>query len=167
MILILTQQEFKELFEIHFAPLRKYVFFRSGDTELATDIAQETFLRIWEKQKTIQSDKVKGLLYKMANDLFITHYRKERRSFDFFKYYQLDGEARSPEEEMVFNQLKQRYHRILAEMSEKQRTVFLMSRVDGMKYSEIAEINGISIKAVEKRMKNALEFLKANLKTNE
>ena len=151
---------------MHFAPLRKYVFFRSGDTELATDIAQETFLRIWEKQDKVKPDRIKGLLYKIASDLFITHYRKEKRSFDFFKYYQSDKEAYSPEDELVFKQLKQQYSRVLAKMPEKQRTVFLMSRVEGMKYSEIAEINGISVKAVEKRMKYALELLHANLTTN-
>lgn len=151
---------------MHFAPLRKYVFFRSGDTELSTDIAQETFLRVWEKRHTIQPERIKGLLYKIAGDLFVTHYRKEKRSFNFFKHYQPESEARSPEEEMVFVQLQQRYGKVLSEMPEKQRTVFLMSRVDGLKYAEIAEMNDISVKAVEKRMKNALEFLHVNLKTN-
>lgn len=162
----MTQQEFKKLFEIHFAPIRNYVFFRSGDAELATDIAQETFLRIWEKQD-IQPDKVKGLLYKIAGDLFISHYRRNQLSFDFFKNYQCNRETRSPEEELEFDELKQRYSAVLKKMPEIHRTVFLMSRVDGLKYSEIAEISGISLKAVEKRMTKALGFLQANLKADE
>ena len=48
-------------------------------------------------------------------------------------------------------------------MPEKQRTVFLMSRMDHMKYHEIAERLDLSIKAVEKRMKLALAFLKERL----
>ena len=52
-------------------------------------------------------------------------------------------------------------------MPENQRTVFLMSRVDNLKYAEIAEMTGISVKAVEKRMHKALEFLQVNLKANE
>ncbi len=162
----MTQQEFKKLFEIHFAPIRNYVFFRSGDAELATDIAQETFLRIWEKQD-IQPDKVKGLLYKIAGDLFISHYRRNQLSFDFFKNYQCSRESRTPEEELEFEELKKRYSIVLKKMPEIHRTVFLMSRVDGLKYSEIAEISGISVKAVEKRMTKALGFLQANLKANE
>jgi len=162
----LTQQEFKELFEMHFAQLRKYVFFRSGDAELATDIAQETFIKIWEKQD-VQTDKVKGLVYKIAGDLFITHYRKHQRSFEFFKYYQTNELNRSPHDEMEYEQLKHRYDIVLKRMPEINRTVFLMSRVENLKYSEIAEISGISVKAVEKRMKKALEFLQLNLKTDE
>jgi len=151
---------------MHFAQVRKYVFFRSGNAELATDIAQETFLKIWEKQD-IQPDKVKGLLYKIAGDLFVTHYRKHKRSFDFFKNYQTNSVARSPHDEMEYDQLKNRYDIVLKQMPEKSRTVFLMSRVDDLKYSEIAQILEISVKAVEKRMKKALEFLKLNLKRDE
>jgi len=162
----LTQQEFKQLFDKYFAQVRNYLFFRSGNTELATDLAQETFIKIWEKQESIQAAKIKGLLFKIANDLFISNYRKEQRSFNFFNSYQVKGEALSPEDEMMFEQLKNSYAKALEQMPEKQRTVFLMSRVENLKYTEIAVMNGISIKAVEKRMKKALEFLKVNLKAN-
>jgi len=163
----LTQEEFKSLFEMHFARVRNYVFYRSGDTELATDIAQETFLKIWEKQDGIQPQKVRGLLYKIANDLFISSYRKSQRTFNFFQSYQVDGESRTPEDEFAYVQLKQSYNKALGRMPEKQRTVFLMSRVENLKYNEIAEMSGISVKAVEKRMKAALEFLDANINRNE
>ncbi len=163
---ILTQKEFKELFDAHFSPVRNYLFYRSGDTEIATDIAQETFLKLWEKQHSLQAGNSKGLIYKIANDLFISHYRKEQRSFQFFKHYQLDVITQSPEDEMAFEQLKESYEAALQTLPENQRTVFLMSRVDGLKYAEIATITGISQKAVEKRMKKALEHLALSLKKN-
>jgi RNA polymerase sigma-70 factor (ECF subfamily) len=149
---------------MHFTQVRNYVFYRSGNTEVATDIAQETFMRIWEKQNTVQTNKAKGLLFKIANDLFISHHRKEKRFFEFFNHYVFDKETLSPEEEMAFEQLKENYKKALDGMQENQRTVFLMSRVENLKYAEIAEMTGISVKAVEKRMKNALEYLRVNLK---
>jgi RNA polymerase sigma-70 factor (ECF subfamily) len=131
---------------------------------VATDIAQETFLKIWEKQNSIQTEKVKGLLYKIAGDLFITHHRKEKRSFNFFDHFVLEENGQSPEEIMAFEQLKEKYSEALKKLPEKQRTVFLMSRVENLKYAEIAEINKISVKAVEKRMNGALNYLRIFLK---
>ena len=149
---------------MHFAQVRNYVFFRSGNTEVATDIAQDTFLKVWEKRNSIQLNSVKGLLFKIANDQFISHYRKEKRSFEFFRHYVFDKETQSPEDEMAFEQLKENYSLALNKMREKQRTVFLLSRVENLKYTEIAEMQGISVKAVEKRMKNALDHLRQFLK---
>lgn len=164
---VLTREEFKELFDMHFASVRNHLFFRLGNTDVATDLAQETFLKVWEKRGKIQKEKIKGLLFKIANDLYISHYRKEKRSFDFFNTYQLKDAADSPEELMAFEQLKAKYEKVLARLPEKQRTVFLMSRVDKLTYVEIGERTGISTKAVEKRMKKAFDYLRLHLQAHE
>ena len=148
---------------MHFAQVRNYVFYRSGNTDVATDIAQETFLKIWEKQKTVRPEKVKGLLFKIAGDLFVSHYRREKRSFQFFSHFILNGEEESPEEIYAFKQLKSNYEKALKNMPEKQRTVFLLSRAENLKYAEIAEMLNISVKAVEKRMNGALALLRTFL----
>ncbi len=149
---------------MHFAQVRNYVFYRSGNTEMATDIAQETFLKVWEKQKTIQPEKVKGLLFKIAGDLFVSHYHREKRSFQFFSHYVFDEKGESPEEIYAFEQLKGKYEKALEKMPEKQRTVFLLSRAENLKYKEMAEMLDISVKAVEKRMTAALDYLRTILK---
>jgi RNA polymerase sigma-70 factor (family 1) len=156
----LTKEIFKALFDTHFDAVRSYVFYRSGDTELATDVAQETFLKIWEKQMKPDVKNIKGLLFKIAGDIFISRYRREKLALDFsmtFKPSILDD---SPEDQMQFKELKSRYEQALKILPENQRTVFLMSRMDGLKYHEIAGQLGLSVKAVEKRMNLALTFLK-------
>lgn len=160
----MTQQEFKGLFDLHFEKVRKYVFYRSGDADVATDIAQDTFMRIWEKRNKITPETSNGLLFKIAGDLYISHYRKEKRSFKFFNNFDFDSAHQSPEDEFAFSQLKEQYQRALEKMNEKQRTVFLLSRAENLKYTEIAEMLDISVKAVEKRMKLALDHLRINLK---
>jgi RNA polymerase sigma-70 factor (ECF subfamily) len=56
------------------------------------------------------------------------------------------------------------YERALKSMPAKQRTVFLMNRIDELKYKEIAMQLDLSVKAIEKRMSQALEHLKEHLK---
>jgi len=161
----LTQEEFKELFDAHFDAIRNYVYYRSGDPELATDIAQDTFMRLWEKKYLVKPDNIKGLLYKMAGDLFVSSYRRHKLAVNFSikQYHNSRNREESPEDQLQYKELEKRYETALRRMPEKQRTVFLMSRMDELKYHEIAANLGLSVKAVEKRMKNALAFLKKTM----
>lgn len=160
----MKKEEFKILFETHFEDVRRYILYRSGNDEMATDIAQDTFLRIWEKQLTIESKTAKGLLFKIAGDLFITQYRKEQVAFNFFNTFQPNHKSSTPEDELNFQELQKAYDSALKTMPEKQRTVFLMNRIDELKYKEIADQLELSVKAVEKRMSQALDHLKTHLK---
>lgn len=156
----MKKEEFKRIYNDYFDAVRSYIFYRCGDTELATDIAQEVFLKLWEKQKKVDIKKVKGLVYKMAGDLFITKYRRKVLELNYSNTLQINNMEQTPEDQLQFKELKIRYEQALKELPEKQRTVFLMSRLEELKYHEIAERLEISVKAVEKRMKNALAELR-------
>ncbi|MDD2797400.1 MAG: sigma-70 family RNA polymerase sigma factor [Bacteroidales bacterium] len=157
------QQEFKVLFDTYFDSVRGFLFYRCGDDELSSDIAQEVFLRIWEKQLMPEKNKEKALLYKIANDLFISHYRRKVTEMNYTQSLVIDETEAGSHQELEYAELSETYNRALSEMAEGYRVAFLMSRVEELKYSEIAERLGISVKAVEKRMTNALSFLRDKL----
>ena len=73
---------------------------------------------------------------------------------------QFEKDDYSPEEMLMFEELQKNYEKALLQLPEKQRIVFLMSRIDQMKYHEIAERLGLSVKAVEKRMTLALAYFR-------
>lgn len=160
----MKKEEFKILFDAYFEDVRRYVLYRSGDEDIATDIAQDTFMRVWEKQMMIDPKRVKGLLFKIAGDLFISQYRRKQVAINFLNAFQPNNNSLTPEDEFNFQELKNAYDTALKSMPEKQRTVFLMNRIDELKYKEIADQLGLSVKAIEKRMSQALEHLKTNLK---
>jgi RNA polymerase sigma-70 factor (ECF subfamily) len=161
----LTEKEFKQFFDKNFDSLRSYLYYRCGDKELATDIAQDTFVRIWEKQIPDEGKKTIGLAYKIAGDFFISKFRKEKSAEKYMESLKFNfTDDISPEEELEYKELKENYEHALAGLSEKQRVVFLMSRLEGLKYSEIADKLGISVKAVEKRMHGALNTFREILK---
>lgn len=156
---------FRDFFNRYFDDVRRYLFYRSGNETLATDLAQDTFLRIWEKQIEIDPARIKGLLLKIASDLYVSSYRKQKTAFNFINHFQPGENALTPEDELNYKEILQAYEIALASMPEKQRTVFLMNRVDELKYHEIADQLGLSVKAVEKRMGLALEHLRKFIKT--
>ncbi len=161
---MINKVEFKQLFDKYFDTIRSFIFYRCGDTDAASDMAQDVFMKIWEKREQLNNPDLKPLLYKIANDMVISNYRKisSRMEYENSLIIQNDSTL-SPEEELNFEELASTYATALKKMPETQRVVFLMSRNDELKYHEIAECLDIGIKAVEKRMSAALQFLRAEL----
>ena len=127
---------------------------------MATDVVQEVFIKLWEKQPNNAPENLLPLLYKMSKDNMISKLRHQQvvRNYEEAPHYH--SETVATDTILKANEVQEKYEKALGEMNEGQREVFLMSRNDELKYSEIAERLGISVKAVEKRMKNALAFLR-------
>jgi RNA polymerase sigma-70 factor (ECF subfamily) len=160
---ILTREEFKGCFDLWFDELRNYVSFRCCDTDLATDIVQEAFVKVWEKQLAFEGNNTKGLLYKIAKDIWISHYRKKQSEGKYRLNFDFKQESNSTEEQLDYEELKVNYENALAIMPEKRRVVFLMSRIENLTYQEIADRLELSVKAVEKRMNLAIQELRKTL----
>ena len=69
----------------------------------------------------------------------------------------------SPEFLLEEKEYKQKLDNALDSLPENQRTTFLLNRIDGKKYAEIAEVEGVSVKAIEKRMHLALKALREQI----
>ncbi|MBP8760880.1 MAG: sigma-70 family RNA polymerase sigma factor [Parabacteroides sp.] len=160
---MLDKTEFKVIFDKHFDELRRYIYYRCGDEETASDLAQEVFMRVWEKRSQLEKDYIKPLLYKMAGDCVVSDYRKRSVQAGFVQNMRIESEYLSPQDELQFEELKQQYEKALQHLTESQRTAFLMSRNDELKYQEIAERLQISVKAVEKRITETLRVLRTKL----
>lgn len=161
----MTEEQFKELFDRYFDPIRRYLYYRSGDNQLSTDLAQDTFMKVWERGKLLHPERDYGLLYKIAGDLFVSHIRRVRLSRDIFSELEFEVRDEGPEGELQYRELEENYKRVLARLPEKQRTVFMMSRMEELSYREIAEHLAISIKTVEKRMSAALVQMRKEIKS--
>ncbi|MDR1201828.1 MAG: sigma-70 family RNA polymerase sigma factor [Tannerellaceae bacterium] len=158
---MLSKEEFKEVFELNFDAIRDFIFYRCGNKETALDITQDVFLRIWEKRESLKGDCIKPLLYKMATDSYINHYKKELCRLNYRQSFgEEDDNDLSPEEEMIFRESVVAYTETLKQLPKTQRKVYLMSRENGMKYREIAERLHVSVKTVEKHVSTALRLLR-------
>lgn len=120
-------------------------------------------MRIWEKQLTNPPQELTGLLYKIAGDLFISRCRHQKVALNFTMQINSQPSTHSPEDELRYKELKNRYETALKALPDNQRVVFLMSRMEELKYHEIAERLQVSVKAVEKRMSQALKYLRKAL----
>ena len=152
------------LFKGHYTLLRRYVAKRLGDADNAEEIAQEAFQNLMCVDNFEQMDNPKAYLYKTANNLALNRIRHRR--------YQQEHLATLPTEEATTPDLERqvsaeydviRIQKTLHQLPEKYRSTFMMSRIDGMSYSDIAAAKSISVSTVEKHIIRVLRFLREAL----
>jgi len=159
----IEKKEFIELFNRLYKPVRNFIYYQTGDTNEADDIAQDTFSKIWEKRETIKIETVKSLAYTIASNLCKNSFEHKQVVLEFASKYGTTEVSTSPEFEMEMNEFNLKLKSAINGLKEKDRTVFLMNRIDGLTYNEIATDLELSVKAIEKRMKNALDELKRQI----
>ena len=159
----INQVGFDQIFLEWYYPLRNSMYYKTGDMQVAEDLVQDTFLKIWERKETINPETVKSLLYKIANNLFLNRIEHEKVSFKFITEYNGSDLSNAPDFELEMKDFDRKLQDAMAELDEKSRSVFLMHRIDEFTYAQIADNLGLSVKAVEKRMSKAIAFLKERL----
>ena len=158
-----NENVFDELYRTHASAVQNYIFFKSGDKERSRDITQEAFVKLWEHCKKVPPAKAKAFLFKVANNLFLNVVAHQKVVFNFKSSRSNDIDEHSPQFLLEEKEYGERLAAALGSLTEVQRIAFLLSRVEGKKYKEIAVILGISEKAAGKRIHDALESLRNSL----
>jgi len=163
----LTQEKdienFKFLFNKHFKQIRNFIYYRTANIELAEDLSQDCFFKLWEKIGQIRNETALSYVYKIARNLTIDAIKEKTERFEL-EFSITPANSETPEHLMEQMEFDRQLKKAIACLSFKQREVFLMNRIDDLTYKEIARTLDISEKAVEKRMAKALKFLNQNLK---
>jgi RNA polymerase sigma-70 factor (family 1) len=160
------ENHFSDFYLKHVQSANNFAYYRCGDAEAALDLVQDAFTKIWENCSKIDFSKVKTYLFTCISNLFLNTIKHQKVVMRYAKEApNLDTNNQSPEYLLEEEEFRQKLAKAIASLSEVQREVFLMNRIDGKKYREIAELLDVSQKTVEKRMSAALLLLKAQIET--
>lgn len=151
---------YNRLFRSHSKSIFNYIFYKFGNEEKAHDAVQEAFVKLWENCAKVTPEKAKSFVYTVANNLYLNVIKAEKVRMRYAEKAPSATDKVSPEYLLEEKQFKEKLDRALDSLPENQRTTFLLNRIDGMKYAEIAEMEGVSVKAIEKRMHLALRSLR-------
>lgn len=155
---------FSVFFKTHIKPLRNYLLYKFGNSEQAEDAAQDAFIKLWQNCKDVPLEKAKSYIYTIANNTSLNVIAHQKVVLNYEKTNTLnDRTNESPEHILEQNQFEDKLLKAINNINETQRIAFLMHRIDGKKYAEIAEELNISVKAVEKRIHLALVALKKEI----
>lgn len=155
---------FAAFFKSNVKSLRNYLYFKFGNEEQSNDITQDAFIKVWENCADIPPEKAKSFLYTVANNATLNQIAHQKVVLNYAKSnVNSDRTNQSPEYILEEDQFKDKLEKAIANLTEAQRTAFLLNRIEGKKYAEIAEMLDISVKAVEKRIHGALVSLRTNI----
>ncbi|GFD71542.1 DNA-directed RNA polymerase sigma-70 factor [Tenacibaculum sp. KUL113] len=159
-----NEEDFNEFYKTNIQFVTNFSSYKFNDKDTALDLIQEAFLKIWEKCSEISYEKAKSYLFTSVNNLFLNKLKHEKVVLNYAKSAPyLDINNQSPEYLLEEEEFKNKLKNAIENLTEAEREVFLMNRIDGKKYREIAELLNISQKAVEKRMSSALKKLRSKI----
>lgn len=162
---VCSEIRFKFIFDKNFKSLRNFLIYKFGDRTQAEDIAQKSFLILWENCERVSPEKAKSFLFKTAVRLNLNVIKHNKVVQDYRGGIQLDLiEKETPEFLYEKDELILRLEKAIHDLPEKQRVVFMMSRFENQTYKEISLILGLSVKGVERRMHLALLSLRKIIK---
>lgn len=151
---------FEKLFNQYYTQLRNFLYYKSGNMDLAEDLTQDAFLILWNKRESIDQGKVKSYLFTIANNLFLNDVKHKKVVMRFNQQPVSSTYTETPQHLMEQEEFLGKLEAALGALDEKNRVVFLMNRIDKLTYREIADRLELSVKAVEKRMTKALQTLR-------
>lgn len=161
----ITGAIFQNIFHKYYEWLCNYVIKLSGDPALADDIVQEVFIRFWEMRKEIEiHSSVKYYLLKTCHNQFLQHVRKNKREVSLLE--EIKWETLSDIQVENKEEQSKKIHllrTVLGELPPRCKEAFLLSKYNKLKYTEIAEEMGISVKTVEIHISKALSVLRKNI----
>jgi len=167
-------EAFEELFKKYFAELYNYAYFYTDNKHLAEDLVHDVFYKIWESRKTIKiHTSLKSYLFRSVHNTCIQYLRHQK----VLKKFNQKQQAKLNEalimdsfffetglDILVQEEIGELVQVALNKLPEKTRHIFLLSRNENMKNSEIGEELGISEKTIEYHISRALLLLRKELK---
>jgi len=146
------------LFDRYEVPLFSFYSKLTGNRAASEDLVQEVFVRILKYRRSYRPGTAfRPWIYKIARNVHADQARRRRSEVEFKPemappLVPNDGAAASQQEALL--------HRALLELPEAKREVLLLSRFQGLPYSEIAELTGCAPGAVKVRVHRALQELR-------
>lgn len=164
-----SEPAFSELYMAYIKPVYKRILFIVKEEEIAEEISQDLFIKVWQKRNEIDPDKsFKSFLYTIAHNLVYDYLRKIARDKQLLSRLMVNAVDHYMHTEEAF-QAKET-QKILSEAIEhlppQGKQVFKLCKIEGKSYEEVSHLMGITIATVNSHMVKSNRFVKEYLCRN-
>lgn len=159
-------QDFDKLYLDNFQALHRYAFTILNDSELAEEMVHQVFFKILERKDPLNvHTSLKAYLFRSVNNECLNYikHQKVKQNYQSYATNEMENFPETPSSKLSYKELELQLKRAINDLPEQCRTIFQLSRFEELKYAQIADQLGISIKTVEAQMSKALKRLRVEL----
>ena len=160
---ICEEHLFSSIFNKYSKNLHDFLYYKFGDKLNPSDKVQEAFIKLWQNCDKVSPDKAKSFVFTTANNLMLNEVAHQKVVLKYAQTKPKHYTNENPEFLMQEDEYMKKLQTALSNLTEAQRTAFMMNRIEGKKFKEIAKLLDISTKAVEKRIYGALDKLRQEI----
>lgn len=149
------KKRFEMLYQKYRDTVYGYLYYMCREEELAQDLAQETFLKIFQGMRRFRGEcSEKTWCLTVARNTFLSYARKKRPMLlgEEILETEEDAQANGPEEQVIRQEERKLVRDVLAKLLEDERTILLLRDYEGVSYEEIARIMNITESNVKVRL---------------
>ena len=161
-----SEKAFEHLFRKHYSSLCGYAAKYVWDLDQAEEIVQDLFYNLWNKKNNLSVDlSIEAYLFRAVRNAclnYLKHQKVRQQHADSVKRNPL-SDSTAGEDPLETLELQNKIDEVVDALPPERKKIFQMSRYEGLKYKEIADQLGLSVKTVEAQMGKALKMLRENL----
>lgn len=164
---ICQEKSFQAFFNTHATLLRNFLYYKYGGLNEIDDIVQDAFIKLWNNCSKVTQTTAKSYLFKIAinqSTSLLRHNTVKLKHQKEVKHINNSISNQSPEFLLEEKEFQLKLENAISALPDRQREVFLLNRIEKKTYREIAELSGVSVKAIEKLMHKALLKLRLDIK---
>jgi RNA polymerase sigma-70 factor (ECF subfamily) len=158
---------FRQIFDALFSNLTKFSFSFVHSKEAATEIVDELFVQLWIKRADIMKiNDLRVYLYTATKNASLNYISKKAKQIEVEPYENLIVHMTylvSPEQIMITKEMLQKIKEAVDSLPPRCKLIFKFVREDGLSYSEVAEILGLSVKTIDAQMVIAVARIRGKL----
>ncbi|MGM0530349.1 MAG: RNA polymerase sigma-70 factor, partial [Bacteroidota bacterium] len=161
-----NSQAFEALFYRYYGKVYNFTHKLLKDEGDAENMVQEVFITVWEKRNSIDAHRsFSGFLFTITRNKIYNLLKKKVPVQEFNDQMENTGSYnRSPSRDFEFHELNEVVRGIIDSLPPKRKKIFLLSRIRGLTYREIADKLGISVNTVDTQVRKSLNEIRISLK---
>ncbi|NDV57223.1 RNA polymerase sigma-70 factor [Bacteroides sp. 519] len=158
---------YEHVFKLYYSGLMIYAFGIIGRKDIAEEIVQDVFYKIWKERENIQIlHSIKSYLYGAVRNQslqYCEHQEVKERYKQKVLLANVEAHEDNPEEQFLIKELEEIINKTLKQLPPRRQQIFKLHRFEGKKYKEIADELSLSVKTIEAEMTKTYQALRKEI----